>query len=82
MPFSAPQKRPDDLPFAIVATDTIPAMDRHRELAPLPALVNVIIESSLHHRHQAVAPKSNKESAGVQNLMQPDLRKVRRLARA
>ena len=50
VPFATTQERTDELPPAVVAMDTIAAMEGHRELATPPAFVNVIGNWPRHTR--------------------------------
>jgi hypothetical protein len=50
VPFATTQERTDELPPAVVAMDTIAAMEGHRELAIPPAFVNVVGNCPRHTR--------------------------------
>jgi hypothetical protein len=55
-PFTTAQVRPDKLPSAIVAMDTIAAMEANGKLAVPPAFVNIVSNSGAHSSHLPAAP--------------------------
>jgi hypothetical protein len=50
VPFATAQERTDVLPLAFVTMNTIPAMERHCELAITPPFVNVVGNRPRHTR--------------------------------
>jgi len=50
-PLATAQARPDELPSAIVATDTIAAMEANGKPAVPPAFVNIVSNSDAHSSH-------------------------------
>ena len=65
VPLATAQERPDNLPFALVTTYTIAAMETHGKEALPPAFVNVVVKSGLHSSPPACCAEVTRERAEV-----------------